>query len=47
LTGFELPLAAPTVGWSLTAAAVSGLLAGVYPARRAAKIEVINALRVE
>jgi putative ABC transport system permease protein len=47
LTGFELPLTATTVGWSLLAAAASGLVAGVYPARRAAKIEVINALRVE
>lgn len=47
LTGFELPLSLPTIGWSLVAAASSGLLAGVYPARRAARIEVINALRVE
>ena len=47
LTGFELPLAVPTMGWSLVAAAASGLVAGLYPARRAARIEVISALHVE
>ena len=47
LTGFELPLAVPTMGWSLVAAATSGLVAGLYPARRAARIEVIGALHVE
>ncbi|UCF38298.1 MAG: ABC transporter permease [Acidobacteriota bacterium] len=47
LLGFALPLRLTTIGWSLFAAASSGLLAGLYPARRAARIEVINALRVE
>jgi putative ABC transport system permease protein len=47
LTGFELPLAVQTMGWSLVAAAASGLVAGLYPARRAARIEVISALHVE
>lgn len=47
LTGFELPLTLPTMFWSLAAAVSSGLVAGIYPARRAAKIEVINALHME
>jgi putative ABC transport system permease protein len=47
LTGFVLPLAVPTMVWSLVAAATSGLVAGLYPARRAARIEVISALHVE
>ena len=47
LTGFGLPLTLPTMAWSLVAAVSSGLVAGIYPARRADKIEVINALHIE
>ena len=36
-----------TVGWALAAAAVSGMLAGYYPARRATRIDVIAAVRAE
>lgn len=45
--GIPLPLAWPTVGWSLGAAIVSGLAAGWYPARIAARIEIIEALHAE
>lgn len=44
---FELPLEAATAAWSLAAATASGLAAGFYPARRAARIQVIRALHVE
>ncbi len=44
---FELPLSMSTLGWSLAAAGLSGLVAGLYPARRAARVEVIQALRIE
>ncbi len=45
----EMPLAtgASTIGWSLLASAVSGLVAGWYPARRATRIVVVDALRTE
>ena len=36
-----------TVSWALAAAAVSGMLAGYYPARRATRIDVIAAVRAE
>jgi putative ABC transport system permease protein len=36
-----------TVAWAIGAAAVSGLLAGYYPARRATRIDVIAAVRAE
>lgn len=36
-----------TVAWALGAAAMSGLLAGYYPARRATRIDVIAAVRAE
>jgi putative ABC transport system permease protein len=36
-----------TVAWAIGAAAVSGLVAGYYPARRATRIDVIAAVRVE
>jgi putative ABC transport system permease protein len=36
-----------TVAWAIGAAAVSGLVAGYYPARRATRIDVIAAVRAE
>jgi len=36
-----------TVVWALAAAALSGLVAGYYPARRATRIDVIAAVRTE
>ena len=44
-TGTPLPLEWPTALASLVAAAASGIVAGWYPARRAASLDVINALR--
>jgi putative ABC transport system permease protein len=44
-TGTPLPLEWPTALASLAAAAASGVVAGWYPARRAASLDVINALR--
>jgi putative ABC transport system permease protein len=44
-TGTPLPLEWPTALASLAAAAASGIVAGWYPARRAASLDVINALR--
>jgi len=45
----ELPLDVKisTVGLSLAASAASGLLAGWYPARRAIRLTVVEAMRVE
>lgn len=45
----QVPLTvhAATVGWSLAASALSGLVAGLYPARRAVQLDVIAAIRSE
>ena len=45
--GIALTLEWPTMIGSLAAAGVSGVLAGWYPARYAAALDVINALRQE
>jgi ABC-type antimicrobial peptide transport system permease subunit len=45
--GLDLRLGASTVAWSLLAAGASGLLAGWFPARRATRIVVVDALRAE
>jgi putative ABC transport system permease protein len=46
-TGFPLPVATATIAWSLGAACGAGILAGWYPARRAARLDVIAAVRQE
>ncbi len=45
--GLDLRLGFSTVAWSLLAACASGLLAGWFPARRATRIVVVDALRAE
>jgi putative ABC transport system permease protein len=47
LLDFALPLTSSTIGWSLAAAGFSGLLAGLYPATRAARVDIVAALRTE
>jgi putative ABC transport system permease protein len=46
-SGVALAMAPATAAWSLAAATTSGLLAGWYPARRAVRVDVIDAIRVE
>jgi putative ABC transport system permease protein len=45
----DIPLTvhAATIGWSLAASALSGIVAGWYPARRAVRLDVIAAIRAE
>jgi len=45
--GLDLRLEISTVAWSLLAASASGLLAGWFPARRATRILVVEALRAD
>jgi putative ABC transport system permease protein len=46
-SGLPLVLETATLGWSLAGATLSGIVAGAYPARRAASIDVVAALRAE
>ena len=43
----DIVVHATTVAWAIGAAALSGVLAGCYPARRATRIDVITAVRAE
>jgi putative ABC transport system permease protein len=45
--GMPLGVRATTLGWSLAASALSGIVAGWYPARRAVRLDVIAAIRAE
>jgi len=47
VAGLQLSLGLPTAAISLAAAVLSGVVAGWYPARRAASIDVVSALRHE
>ena len=42
-----LALTAATALWSFGSAALAGVLAGLYPARRASRIDIIAAVRAE
>jgi putative ABC transport system permease protein len=44
---FDVVVRLTTVAWAVGAAALSGLVAGYYPARRATRIDVISAVRTE
>jgi putative ABC transport system permease protein len=45
--GTPLPLDLPTIAYSASAAAASGILAGWFPARRAATMDIVTALHAE
>jgi putative ABC transport system permease protein len=47
IAGFAVAVEPSTVMWSVAAAALSGVLAGLYPARRASIIGVVDAIRAE
>lgn len=47
LLDIDIVVKGSTLAWALGAAALSGLLAGYYPARRATRIDVIAAVRAE
>jgi putative ABC transport system permease protein len=47
IAGFTVAVEPSTVMWSVAAAALSGVLAGLYPARRASIIGVVDAIRAE
>jgi putative ABC transport system permease protein len=42
-----LAVSGGTAAWSVASAALAGILAGLYPARRAARIDIITAVRAE
>jgi putative ABC transport system permease protein len=46
-SGVPLALTSGTALWSFASAALAGVLAGLYPARRAAHIDIIAAVRAE
>jgi putative ABC transport system permease protein len=46
-SALDLELTMATAAWSLAASTASGLLAGWYPAHRAVRADVIDAIRVE
>ncbi len=47
LLDIDIVVRGATVAWAMGAAALSGLVAGYYPARRATRIDVIAAVRAE
>jgi putative ABC transport system permease protein len=46
-TAAPLALTAPTALWSFASAALAGVLAGLYPARKASRVDIIAAVRAE
>jgi putative ABC transport system permease protein len=42
-----LRVRAATIAWAIAASALSGILAGLYPARRATRVDIIAAVRAE